>query len=310
MNQDLIDGFTEYEKQRGIKHHRKCRTLLKPFACYLETRALSYDQVGHTDAQNYQTYLATLEDAGRPSYCTAYVSELINCVNRFYNYLEDSGRVATNPFRGIKNIKTGFPLPRNILFEADIMRLLAYFRNYHRRPRLSQRRIDYKMHVITELMYATGLRSTEVADLEEKDIDFDGGILNVIGKGDKPRTVYLNRYAAHVLRHFLDMRAFVIRTDSPKLFGSDNHAAFNGILNNNLKRATQELGLKPFTSHNFRHCLGFHLLHRGCDMRYIQDILGHEKMDSTVIYTKVDKTDLLEQIDRYHPRQFRREKEA
>ena len=76
-------------------------------------------------------------------------------------------------------------------------------------------------------------------------------------------------------------------------------------LNNFLNKESEKLGLGHFSSHNFRHALGYHLLRSGCDIRYIQGILGHKELNTTQIYTKVDKDDLKEVLEQYHPRQFK-----
>ena len=73
-------------------------------------------------------------------------------------------------------------------------------------------------------------------------------------------------------------------------------------LNTFLNKESERLGFGKFSSHNFRHAVGYHLLKNGCDIRHIQSILGHKKLSSTQIYTKVDKEDLRSVIDKYHPR--------
>jgi len=88
------------------------------------------------------------------------------------------------------------------------------------------------------------------------------------------------------------------------VFGVKDGKNLEAFLNSYLKETGEKSGIGKFTSHNFRHCLGFHLLRRGCDMRYIQLILGHDDLKSTTIYTKVDKNDLKNELDRFHPRRF------
>ena len=77
-------------------------------------------------------------------------------------------------------------------------------------------------------------------------------------------------------------------------------------LNTILNKESKRLGFGHFSSHNFRHAVGYHLLRAGCDIRYIQSILGHKKLSSTQIYTRVDKEDLRRIIDKYHPRFWRK----
>ena len=87
---------------------------------------------------------------------------------------------------------------------------------------------------------------------------------------------------------------FGLRTDSLKLKTNRALAEISG-----------RLGYKKLTTHSFRHSVGFHLLRAGCDIRYIQEILGHKKLATTEVYTKIEKDDLKRVLDKYHPRQFR-----
>ncbi|GHV12896.1 hypothetical protein FACS189491_06810 [Spirochaetia bacterium] len=91
------------------------------------------------------------------------------------------------------------------------------------------------------------------------------------------------------------------RIDRDTVFGASPQW-LTAAVNSGLKEACGELGLPVITSHGFRHSLGTHLLRAGCDLRYIQIILGHERLSTTQIYTSVDKEDLKKSLDRYHPR--------
>jgi integrase/recombinase XerD len=158
-------------------------------------------------------------------------------------------------------------------------------------------------------MYATGLRLSEVAGLRVNDIRLDEKTVQVKnGKGGKERTAYLTAYASRVLGIYIDnMRRYVNKNKRSKnLFGIAGGRNLDSVLNKWLKELGSECGIERFTSHIFRHALGFHLLRRGCDMRYIQLILGHENIGTTSIYTKVEKSDLRRELDTYHPRQFKR----
>ena len=117
---------------------------------------------------------------------------------------------------------------------------------------------------------------------------------------------YLNEYARRLLELYVGrMRPsmFSGRRKLPTLFGVRT-AALRDSLNEALKETTAALGCSTMSSHGFRHAVGFHLLRAGCDIRFIQAILGHRRLQSTEVYTKVDKTDLKRILDNYHPRRF------
>jgi integrase/recombinase XerD len=123
-------------------------------------------------------------------------------------------------------------------------------------------------------------------------------------KGGKERITFLNDYTSRVLRIYVrEMKDIVNRNKGKKtIFGITDRATITDTYHKYLNRVCEKHGVGRFTSHSFRHTLGFHLLRRGCDMRYIQLMLGHEDMNTTTIYTKVDKGDLRNELDRHHPR--------
>jgi integrase/recombinase XerD len=301
-----IEEFIRYEQARGIRKIQGIEGELKTLFRYLEACGIDYKALGTKGAQEFQTHLATMEDPdGSPHYATLTVKTIVGVASRFYNYLKHAGLVASNPFLKIKRIRTERKLPRNIPQEAKLMELLEKFRRFWDREFLRDQRIYYKIHAIAELQYATGMRIREVLNLKESDIDFRGRTIRVAdAKKGRERTAYLNEYATGVLELYArQMREAVnVNKDGDALFGLRDESAIVSTLNKYLTLEGKRLGIGRFTSHNFRHCLGFHLLRRGCDMRYIQLILGHEDMNTTTIYTKVEKGDLKEELDRYHPR--------
>jgi site-specific recombinase XerD len=249
------------------------------------------------------------DEKGNPHYATLTVKAIISMVSRLYNYLKSSGKVYTNPFLGIKRIKTARKLPRNIPMEKEMDAILLDLSRFWEHKDVRERRQYYKAHVMAELMYATGMRMGEVLALKAEDVDFEAKTITVKqGKGGKERIAYLNDYAAMVLKIYAEEMKEVINMNkkSATIFGIASQATVTDVLHKYLNVMCQKHGVGRFTSHNFRHTLGFHLLRRGCDLRYIQLILGHEDMNTTVIYTKVDKGDLRNELDAYHPRQMRR----
>lgn len=310
-HETLCVEFMAYEKTRGIQNIPKIVTELKPYFHYLDVEGLRPEEMGVKEAEEYQTYLSALTARnGAIYYAAESVSHMVGRARRLYDYLTRRGRVYANPFLRIKRVKVERKLPHDIPAEAVLDAMLAELGRFWERDTLLERRMYYKTHVAAELMYATGLRISEILDLRPSDIDFERKIVSVRkGKGGRARKAYLNDYAASVLRLFLnEMRDLVIvNLDSDRLFGIKNKSTVTATFHRLFGRAASRVGVKRFTTHAFRHSLGFHLLRRGCDLRYIQLILGHENMNSTVIYTKVEKTDLRSVLDRCHPRTFKRQ---
>ena len=306
--QKLSYEFKRYETLQGKQSVRKLPYELKPFFIYLETKSLELEELNYKLAQEYQTYLTTLENPdGSIHYSANAVSGMMYTVKVFYEFLKTKGLVHSNPFKSIRNIKRKNKIPKNIPKENKMETFMESLRCFWKQKHLRHRRVLYKIHVIAELMYATGLRLQEVADLEIEDIDIHAKLVLVRnGKGGE-RKAFLNEYAAKVLHYYItEMREYINKNrESKKLFGVKSGKTMEDMVNDWLKAMGEQAGIKRFTSHNFRHTLGFHLLRRGCGLRYIQLILGHKDMRSTTIYAKVEKGDLRNELDTYHPRKFR-----
>jgi site-specific recombinase XerD len=165
----------------------------------------------------------------------------------------------------------------------------------------------YRLQVIGEFLYATGLRISEAASLTPDNIDTLSRTVYVAeGKGRTSRLAFMTGFAAEVMAHYLNRgRKAVLGGGNGKhghtLFGTCPERLMV-VVNKGLLKTCTLLDLPVITSHGFRHSLGTHLLHAGCDMRYIQVILGHERLRTTQVYTRVDKEELRESLDKYHPR--------
>jgi integrase/recombinase XerC len=304
---DLLDAFLESERpkvsEQGFNHLRTTAFLV---ARWFDDQELGLTETKITDAVRYQAWLSEHRmDNGKP-YSSGTMQNYLKVVRRMFDYLMSLELVATNPFRELKMPKTGEHISANILSVEQMGKLLDYLRRFDEQPTWRQHLTYYKMHVVAELMYATGMRVSEAASLEPSDLNLDERLVRIrFGKDGKPRTAYLTTYAVQVLRHYLPVRTRMFqghqRTCPHALFGS-SYIRLTQFVNEVLAKTCKPLSLPPATSHSFRHSLGTHLLKAGCDMRHIQVILGHEALHSTQVYTKVDKDDLRRVVDEAHPR--------
>lgn len=311
---DIDDLITDYmdSKKINLRSYQRLNNkkyLLNDFKEYLGYKNL--DEVRLKDALEYQGWILDRGKFKDLEYSPSTVNEYMITISNFYDYLIDRNMVITNPFKSIKRLRIQKGIPRNILSEKETDKLLAYFRNWNSETNLKKRASLYKMHVITELMYSTGLRIREVANLKIDDLNlFTGTLLVKEGKGGFNRTVILNSYTKNILNYYIDTMRDLIFTKrnrvNEELFFGLKFDYFEKYVNENLFKATTNLGITNITSHGFRHALGYHLLRSGCDIRHIQEILGHKRLRNTEIYTKVDKEDLKKVLNKYHPRVFKR----
>ena len=202
------------------------------------------------------------------------------------------------------------PLPRNLLKEKETSNLLAELEKFEQEKYILDKIRRYRMHLLAELLYSTGMRISEASDLQLNDVDLERGTVTVKDKkGHKRRVCFLNEYAKGVLKLYINkMRPWTfhkLNRQNGSLFGTAG-GRLGVILNQELSKVCNKLKYPAITSHSFRHMVGYHLLRAGCDIRYIQDFLGHENIKTTQVYTKVDKEDLRAVLDQYHPRQFRK----
>jgi integrase/recombinase XerC len=284
------------------------RDRLPKLFAYLREIAVHPYMLKARDAQGYTGWLSqALSKAGRP-YASGTVAGHLYAASAFYAFLKQRGLVVANPFGEIRRVKIAKKLPRGLLKEPQMERLLDSLVHFDEPGHLKAAIARYRLHVVAELMYATGLRVSEVAALKVGDIDFERGTLTVReGKGGYQRTALLNQFALDVLRMYVqEMRELLFNSTNEgrgPLFGA-RWAWFGIWVNKELARACAELELPPMRSHGFRHALGYHLLRSGCAIRYIQSILGHKHIRNTEVYTRVEKEDLKRVVDACHPRKW------
>jgi integrase/recombinase XerD len=303
LQEELSRGRTE-KSIVGLKHN------LTPFFSYLNETGLSYRFITVSQAQAYQGWLI---DKGKAktgdNYKSNSIRSLLSSVTTFYEYLIRKGLVLTNGFKDIKKVAHERKVPRSIPTEDGMNKLLESLTHFDEPVHLKEQISWYKTHVISELMYSSGLRSREVATLRTGDIDLDRGYIHLKeGKGGYERIAYLNGYSKEILSLYIQLKPIMDRhwerQDETLLFGIGAES-FNKYLNRYLKAVSHNLDIPSITSHSFRHALGYHLLRAGCSVRRIKDILGHKVLKSTEIYTKVDKEDLKDVLDSFHPRKFK-----
>jgi site-specific recombinase XerD len=297
-----LEAFLESRRQEGFRDIKGMRKNVKKFFRYLEEKGFGFTDVRFAEAQRFQGWLIE-----QKRYTSGSIINFIKGAKAFYDYLRKNGAVHTNPFIEIRRMRLDKKLPRNILKEKEMNRLLAAMRSFDGIEEIGKKRLRYRMHVLAEFLYSTACRISEAASVKADDIDFGRGVVEVTdAKSGYRRIVFLNEYAKEVLRLYVFHTRESVLTESNNrelLFGADGHRLCM-VMNRELAEVTKGEHLPSMTSHGFRHAVGYHLLRAGCGIRQIQEILGHRAIRNTEVYTKVDKDDLREVLDRFHPRAF------
>jgi integrase/recombinase XerD len=221
----------------------------------------------------------------------------VHSARGFYRFAVREGLVERDPLENLRPPKAFRRLPR-CLTAAQIEALLAS-------PR-TDGPVGLRDRAMLEVMYATGLRASEVTSLEWANVDLDLGLVRVFGKGRKERLVPLGREAGRWVRRYVDeARTRLAKGRTSKvLFLSNRGGALSstglwGIVRRHAVGAGVERTLTP---HVLRHSFASHLLERGADLRALQAMLGHSDISTTQIYTHVTRERLRQVYDRFHPR--------
>ena len=224
------------------------------------------------------------------------INRHIVSIKNYFKFLEKNNNINYNPLEEITGLKTPKKLPR-ILSEDDVNNLLDIALNDA---------YSYRNKAMLELMYSSGLRVSELLNLEVNNIDFNMNLVRVFGKGSKERIVPMDDIATKYLNEYINIyrNTLLKNKESDILFLNSRgdkltRQGFFKIL----KTIAKEKGIKKELSpHTLRHSFATHLLNHGADLRSIQTMLGHENIETTQIYTHVSENFIKENYDESHPR--------
>ncbi|KRN88896.1 integrase recombinase XerD RipX family protein [Ligilactobacillus ceti DSM 22408] len=267
------------------------RNDLQTFALYLAEQNLSYQSVTKDDVL---AYLQKEMDTGKTN---ATIIHRITSLRKFYQYLVQDQIVTQNPMLLIDTPKKQQHLPE-VLTTKEVETLLNT-------PNTGQA-LGMRDRAILEVMYATGLRVSEIVNLKLNDLHLSLGIIQTIGKGQKERIIPIGDVAIHWLEQYLQLsRPKLLKNKrSPYLFLNfhGNQLTRQGIWKN-LKKQVQQAGItKEVSPHTLRHSFATHILENGADLRIVQELLGHADISTTQIYTHLSKRRLAEIYNQAHPR--------
>ena len=246
------------------------------------------DRLKITDL-NLNNYISNLFSIGLKS---SSINRKISSIKHFYLFLLKKKVIKNSPADEITTPKQEKYLPTS-MSEDEVESLLGS-------PK-SSIKIERRDKAMIEILYATGMRISELVNLKLTDIDFNRSVLKVFGKGSKERLVPYGEKAAEALRIYLEDRK---KLDSKDVFLSNRgtritRGAFWQRIKIYIKRENLKLSISP---HTLRHAFATHLLNRGADLRSVQILLGHSDLSTTQIYTHIAKKRLGEILKKHHPR--------
>ena len=283
----------EYKNYLLIDRHYSKNTIesyindLDIFFEYLNKHKLDYNTISKDGIRDY---LKTINNKDERT-----VAHQISVLRGFYKYLILENIIKDNPMINIDLPKLSKKLP-NVLTVDEVDNLLDIKLNTM---------YDYRNKAMLELMYATGLRVTELVNLKIEDVDLNNALVRTMGKGSKERIIPFGNYASTALYNYInDYRPQFFKREVNEYLFLNNHGkqmtrqGFFKIL----KEIAREKGIdKELSPHTLRHSFATHLLTGGADLRSIQEMLGHSNLSTTEIYTNISKEEIRNQYKETHP---------
>lgn len=293
--QSWLEQFVVYlqmEKNSSLHTIRSYKRDIDDFYQFMKARGvLDFPAVTRADVRAYLTMLY------EKNYARKTVSRKISALRSLYNFHMREKRVSENVFSTVFLPKNEGRLP-TFLYEEEIQEL--FYSLQGNEP------LDQRDRALLELLYATGMRVSECAGLTVQDLDLSIGTVLVHGKGRKERYLPVGSFALEAIERYMEggRKKLEKRTSPDALFlnykgGQLTDRSIRTIVKKRMEQAAQHKHLRP---HDIRHSFATHLLNNGADLRVVQELLGHEHLSTTQMYTHVTKERLRHVYQAHHPR--------
>ena len=264
---------------------------INKFMIYCNEHNLNYKKLSNDDIREYLKYLDTLK------YRKTSISRNLSSLRTFYKYLVNESIVDNNPFKNISNPKKDKKLP-NFLNYEEIMQIFDTID--------TSTPLGLRNRCVVEVLYDTGVRVSELVNIKIKDIDFSEKTISIVGKGSKQRIVYFGDYLYDVLKDYINSARNILldknNTEELILNSRGNKITTRGIekiIDDIVNKASLKHKISP---HVLRHTFATHMLNGGSDIKTIQQLLGHESLSTTGIYTHISNDVLRSEYLKNHPR--------
>lgn len=289
---ELLDKFIDYlEYERNYSHNTVIayENNINKFIEYLnEQKINNINKIDYTFMRSYLNHLYELK------YSSKSICRHISSLRSFFKYLKNEDIIKSNPMTLITNPKVEKNFPKYITYE-DIEKILSIS---------DDTSIGIRDSLILELLYVTGIRVSELVNIKIQDIDFSERKIKIMGKGSKERYTLYGSRCENLLKKYFKIRSNFIKYPIDFLIVSKTGRQINTreiryIINRLSKKAGINMNISP---HTFRHTFATHLLNEGADLRSVQELLGHENLSTTTIYTHLSNERLRTEYLHAHPR--------
>ena len=250
------------------------------------------NDITYVDEEHILKYVASLK---RADLSKQTIARKIIAIKEFHKYLYNEKTIDKDPAKYIESPKASKPLPV-VLSKEEIQKMIDSI------P--TETPLDLRNKAIMETLYASGLRITELIELKTSDIHLREKYIDVVGKGNKERIVPLGDMAVVALRNYIEKgRPHLSKKPGLTLFYNyQGNPISRQALYKYIVKLAQDNGItKEISPHTIRHSFATHLLEGGIDLRIVQELLGHEDISTTQIYTHIDRSRLKEMYENTHP---------
>lgn len=280
MLQSFLD-YLKYERNYSDNTIIGYEKELLKFMEYCKKKQINYLMINKVEIRAYLKYLDELK------YKNSTISRNVSSLRAFYNFLVLKGNLTTNIFKRIENPKVKRKLP-NFLTTLELEKIFE--------KTSFQTPYEIRNRLILELLFATGLRVSELIQIELKDIDLKEKTIRTLGKGKKERIVYFGDYAIEYLELYInDARNVLLEKNKSNylLVGKNSSQLTRNRINEIIETEMNRAGLHhKISPHVLRHTFATQLLNSGADIRSVQELLGHENLSTTQIYTHITSEQL------------------
>jgi len=287
---DFVGDYLTYlQVEKGLSRHsldsyRRDLSRLDQFAA---KKKQSLPELTRPDLRKWIAQLS------REGLAPSSVARAVSAVRGFFRYLMLDGHIKHHPAEDLDTPQRFSYLPR-FLTEDEIDLLFA-------QPDVANDE-GLRDRAILELMYAAGLRVSEVVTLKQTDVELHAGVVKCHGKGNKERRVPIGKSAIHWLQLYATAKAGYGRSPYPNFFLHRGKPLTRQIAWTLIKNYAEQIGLQNVSPHTLRHSFATHLLQHGADSRSVQALLGHSDISTTQIYTHITDQHLRRAYDQHHPR--------
>lgn len=290
LQRDLIKEYLTYiQVEKGLARHtldsyRRDLERLERWAVKIKI------PVAEMERPELRKWIAQLS---REGLAPSSVARAVSAARGFFRFLMLDGHIKHHPAEDLDTPQKFSYLPK-FLTEEEIDRLFAA-------PNIATEE-GIRDRAMLELMYAAGLRVSELVSLKQTDVDLHAGVVNCHGKGSKERRVPVGKSAIHWIQQYVSLKEGYGRPAYPNLFLKAGKTLTRQVAWAIIKRHAETAGISGVSPHTLRHSFATHLLQHGADSRSVQALLGHSDISTTQIYTHITDRHLRAAYDTHHPR--------